>query len=61
VRADWDLAGAVEDLRLFAEVGLRVAQTDRFPEWKPGTEFKAKREAQLNSAGTPAPASSAGK
>jgi Zn-dependent M28 family amino/carboxypeptidase len=60
VRADWDLAGAVQDLRLFAEVGLRVAQTDRFPEWKPGTEFKAKREAQLNGART-APASSAGR
>jgi Zn-dependent M28 family amino/carboxypeptidase len=61
VRADWDLAGAVEDLRLFAEVGFRVAQTDRLPEWKPGTEFKAKREAQLNGARTSTPASSAGK
>jgi hypothetical protein len=38
-----------------------VAQTDRFPEWKPGTEFKAKREAQLNGARTSTPASSAGK
>lgn len=47
VKPDWDLAGAVEDTQLFFEVGLRVAQTDKWPEWKPGTEFKAKREAML--------------
>jgi hypothetical protein len=28
-------------------VGCRVAQAENLPEWKPGTEFKAKREAQL--------------
>ncbi len=47
VKADWDLTGAVDDLRLLFEVGFRVAQGDRYPEWKPGTEFKAKREAML--------------
>jgi len=47
VKADWDLAGAVEDLQLFFQVGYRVAQGDVFPEWKPGTEFKAKRDAML--------------
>jgi hypothetical protein len=31
---------------LFA-VGYRVAQADKFPEWKPGNEFKAKRDAML--------------
>jgi Zn-dependent M28 family amino/carboxypeptidase len=51
VKPDWDLSGAVEDLRVLAEVGYRVAQTDRYPEWKPGTEFKAKREAQLQATG----------
>jgi Zn-dependent M28 family amino/carboxypeptidase len=51
VKSDWDLSGAAEDLRLLAEVGYRVAQTDKYPEWKPGTEFKAKREAQLSGAG----------
>jgi len=44
VKPDWDLSGAVEDLRVFFEVGYRVAQGDKFPVWKPGTEFKAKRE-----------------
>jgi Zn-dependent M28 family amino/carboxypeptidase len=47
VKADWDLSGAVEDLRVLFEVGNRVAADDKFPEWKPGTEFKAKREASL--------------
>ena len=31
---------------LFA-VGYRVAQADKFPEWKPGNEFRAKRDAML--------------
>lgn len=47
VKPDWDLAGAIEDIQLFFQVGYRVAQGDKWPEWKPGTEFKAKREAQL--------------
>jgi hypothetical protein len=50
VKPDWDLSGAVEDLRLLLEVGARVADGDRYPEWKPGTEFRAKREAMLRSA-----------
>ncbi len=47
VKPDWDLAGAVADLRLLFAVGYRVAQLDTWPEWKPGTEFKAIREAML--------------
>jgi Zn-dependent M28 family amino/carboxypeptidase len=47
VKPDWDLTGAVEDLQLLFEVGYRVAQSDRYPEWKTGTEFKAKREETL--------------
>jgi Zn-dependent M28 family amino/carboxypeptidase len=43
----WDLSGAVEDLRLLFLVGYRVANGDRWPEWYPGTEFRAKREAML--------------
>ncbi len=49
VKPDWDLSGAVEDLRVLADVGYRVAQGNTFPGWKPGTEFKAKREAQMKS------------
>lgn len=47
IKDDWDLSGAVEDLRLLFEVGYRVSQTPAFPEWKPGTEFKARRDEML--------------
>jgi len=47
VKPDWDLAGAIEDARLTFLLGYRVAQADRWPEWKPGTEFKALREEML--------------
>jgi Zn-dependent M28 family amino/carboxypeptidase len=47
IKQDWDLSGAVEDLKVFFAVGYRVAQAARFPEWKPGTEFKATRDAMV--------------
>jgi Zn-dependent M28 family amino/carboxypeptidase len=47
VKPDWDLSGAVEDGQMLFEVGYRVAQSSTWPTWKPGTEFKAKREAML--------------
>jgi Zn-dependent M28 family amino/carboxypeptidase len=50
VKSDWDLAGAVEDLRLLFRVGYRVSQGETWPEWKPGTEFKARRDAMLGGA-----------
>jgi Zn-dependent M28 family amino/carboxypeptidase len=49
IKPDWDLSGAVEDGRLLFEVGYRVAQAPQWPVWKPGTEFKARREAMLGS------------
>jgi Zn-dependent M28 family amino/carboxypeptidase len=50
VKPDWDLSGAIEDLKLLVEVGYKVAQGDKFPEWKEGTEFKARREAAIRKA-----------
>lgn len=47
VKPDWDLSGAVEDVQALFQVGYRVAQTDHWPEWKPGTEFKARRDSML--------------
>jgi len=47
VKPDWDLAGALEDLQLLFLVGHNVTNSDKWPEWKPGTEFKAKREESL--------------
>lgn len=43
----WDFEGAATDTRLFFELGREVANTSKWPEWKPGTEFKAKRDAML--------------
>jgi Zn-dependent M28 family amino/carboxypeptidase len=48
VRDDWNLDGAVEDLQLFFRVGYRVANGDTYPEWRPGAEFKAKRDSSLS-------------
>jgi Zn-dependent M28 family amino/carboxypeptidase len=47
VDSNWDLSGAVQDVQLLFEVGYQVANGDKFPEWKPGSEFKAKRDAML--------------
>lgn len=47
VKPDWDLTGAVDDAQLLTIIGYRVAQADKFPEWKSGSEFKAKRDAMM--------------
>ena len=38
--ADWDLSGAVGDLTLYYQVGLRLANARRFPRWYPNSEFR---------------------
>ena len=50
VRPDWTCAGAAHDTRFLLALGLRIANADALPEWKPGTEFKATRDAQLKAA-----------
>ena len=45
VDPNWDLSGAVQDVQLLFEVGYQVANGDKFPEWRPESEFKAKRDA----------------
>ena len=47
VKPDWDLSGASEDAQLLFGVGFRVANAAKYPEWKPGNEFKAKRDEML--------------
>jgi Zn-dependent M28 family amino/carboxypeptidase len=49
VKPDWTTEGAIDDAVLFAEVGYAVANASKFPEWKPGNEFKATREQRLRS------------
>ena len=50
IKPDWDLGGAVDDAQLLTTIGYRVAQGDKYPEWKPGTEFKAKRDESMRGA-----------
>ena len=50
IKPDWDLAGAVEDAQLLTAIGYRVAQAEKFPEWKAGSEFKAKRDETMRGA-----------
>ena len=47
IKPYWDLSGAVEDCQLFFLVGYRVANAAQTPEWNPGSEFKAIRDASL--------------
>jgi len=42
--ADWDLRGAAQDVQLLHEIGRELATSDRWPQWKPGSEFKEVRD-----------------
>jgi Zn-dependent M28 family amino/carboxypeptidase len=39
-----DLAGIVEDAKLFFKIGWKLSMEDRFPEWHEDSEFKKIRE-----------------
>ena len=53
VKPDWDLTGAVDDAQLLTTIGFRVAQGDKFPEWKAGSEFKITRDKMMGGASAP--------
>jgi len=40
----WDWSGAVEDLTLYYDIGRELADGDAWPNWYPGTEFRAIRD-----------------
>lgn len=44
LKRDWNFAGAVRDLQALVQVGHTVANGEKFPEWKSGSEFKDKRK-----------------
>ncbi len=47
VRPAWELEGVTDDLQIYYEVASRVGRASTWPTWKPGAEFKAKRDAML--------------
>lgn len=51
IEPDWDLSGAVQDSQFYFLLGYAVANETSVPEWKPGTEFKAIRDASQKAAG----------
>jgi Zn-dependent M28 family amino/carboxypeptidase len=55
IKPDWDLTGAVDDAQLLTMIGYRVAQGDKYPEWKAGSEFKAKRDETMKGTGSSGP------
>ena len=44
---NWDLSGAIDDLRLYFRVAYRLANETTFPNWSEGTEFKAIRDEMM--------------
>jgi Zn-dependent M28 family amino/carboxypeptidase len=50
----WDVSGTLEDLRLYYEVGLAVADSGDWPQWRAGSEFRAIRERSRAQAAAPA-------
>ena len=48
--ANWDVRGALSDLALYYEVGMRVTHARRFPRWYPNSEFRITRARGQHSA-----------
>ncbi len=42
----WDVSGAMEDMEMYFKTGLDIANSEDWPNWKEGTEFRAARDAQ---------------
>ncbi|MSU51211.1 MAG: M28 family peptidase [Opitutus sp.] len=47
VKPDWTFEGAAQDTEFLVQVGLRIANGTEWPAWKPGNEFKARRDAMM--------------
>lgn len=47
IKPDWDMTGAVQDLKFYLTMGYRIAEATKVPEWRAGNEFRATREKQL--------------
>ncbi|AQR73303.1 M28 family metallopeptidase [Sphingomonas sp. LM7] len=47
---EWNLDGALQDIALARQIGSELARGDKWPSWKPGSEFLAIREKQSRGA-----------
>ncbi len=50
LRVEWDFSGALEDIALFHDLGMTVANSSTLPVWTKGDEFEAARSKALESA-----------
>jgi Zn-dependent M28 family amino/carboxypeptidase len=48
----WNLDGAVDDVQILYNVGKSLANSDKWPNWKAGSEFKAVRDSYMKSSPT---------
>jgi len=44
---NWDLSGLLEDLHMYFMIGYRLSTESSFPNWNEGSEFKSKRDADM--------------
>lgn len=44
---DWDLSGILDDLHMYFKIGYRLSMESTFPNWKEGSEFKLKRDTDM--------------
>ena len=44
IGSDWNLAGAKQDIDLVGTIADDLAHSGQWPQWKPGSEFKAIRD-----------------
>ena len=45
---DWNLDGALQDINVMFDIGESLAYSERWPEWKAGSEFKERRDASAD-------------
>lgn len=50
---DWDVRGTLDDLRLYYEVGNRLARSRHYPRWYPGSEFRGGGHPSPGTPGSP--------
>lgn len=44
---DWDLEAAIDEIKLYYSVGKRLVNSEVWPQWKEGSEFKSIRESYM--------------
>lgn len=47
LKPDWDFQAVAQEVEFLWQLGTRLADSDTWPSWKPGSEFKARRDAQM--------------